>query len=220
MILRAALSLAPSHHDVETDAERFARQEVIAEAIVNAANRVAWPGDKREIAFLLLATGHFESRYALHVHAGKCRKHECDGGRAATPWQIQRGSWLPKGAWEQMQGTDLASTKLAALWAARFLTRGRRHCRSTMGAIALYATGRSCNWGKAPSRFKFTRHLLSHYGTSLDKVSQKAVTLRRGGFPRWQIYRSRALVAEVRRRSGQDRLGRRHRTGVRSTIPS
>ena len=174
-LLSAAMSFHAWYGDVETSTARSTRLDTIATAIDQATELAVcgsgtpddcqrlWQGDPRELAFLLLSQAYFETRLALHVHAGRCRAEqgECDSGKAISLWQLQAGYHLPEDEWRTLSGTDLDSTRQAALEAARALGRGRRYCGSIRGAISLYATGRSCNWEPAQGRSRFVRRLLS-----------------------------------------------------------
>lgn len=190
-LLAAALTFTPWHGDQESEAERHDRLETIAEAIniatLNAVCadgapdlpalegvevvendepcRPLWRGDVRELAFLLLTQAYFETHLAQHVHEGNCRVHlgECDGGKAASLWQIQYGPHLAKENWEKLKGADLAATANAAFEASRALSRGRNYCGSTAGAISLYATGRTCGWKPAMQRVSFLQRLSARH---------------------------------------------------------
>ncbi len=124
-----------------------------------------WAGSSRELGFLLLAQAFFETRLALHVHEGNCRKEigECDSGRAISLWQLHAGYRLPVERWRELAGTDLDSTRAAALEAARALGRSRNFCGSTEGAVANYATGRGCVWRAAEERVRFAARLTEKY---------------------------------------------------------
>lgn len=124
-----------------------------------------WAGSSRELGFLLLAQAFFETRLALHVHQGNCRKEigECDSGRAISLWQLHAGYRLPVERWRELAGTDLDSTRAAALEAARALGRSRNFCGSTEGAVANYATGRGCVWRPAEERVRFAARLTEKY---------------------------------------------------------
>lgn len=125
-----------------------------------------WHGSPRELGFLLLGQAFFETRLALHVHAGRCRVEigECDGGRSISLWQLQSSYHLPVERWRTLSGTDLESTRKAAVEAARALARARNFCNGSLeGAIASYATGRSCRWKHAAQRMGFVRKMLSKY---------------------------------------------------------
>lgn len=195
-LLAAAMTLPAWYGDKETPEERQARLSVIAQAIddavgiatcrdsgpsrhgstsrskSNGAERESetckrfWHGSQRELGFLLLGQAFFETRLALHVHAGNCRVQigECDGGRSISLWQLQSGYHLPVERWRTLSGTDLESTREAALEAARALARARNFCNGSLeGAIANYATGRSCRWKHAAKRMAFVKSLLAKY---------------------------------------------------------
>lgn len=191
-LLAAALSFTPWHGDAESTTAREARLRTIAEAIniatlhsvcseraptfpilpgeeegVDAPKtcRPTWRGPARDLALLLLTQAYYETRFAQHVHEGKCRVHlgECDGGKATSLWQLQAGAHLPKERWEKLSGTGLAATTHAAFEAGRALGRGRNYCGSTVGAISLYATGRTCGWKPAKQREMFLRRLSAKY---------------------------------------------------------
>lgn len=136
IILSILLSFGPSKHDTETAEERAARIKVIAESIEIAAD-----GDQEVAAFLLM-TGLFETRFARHVHEGRCKPEECDGGKARTVWQVWRLKSMSAEQWHGMLGSDLESTTNAAKYAARLFIMKRNYCRSTIGAINAYASGK------------------------------------------------------------------------------
>ena len=115
------------------------------------------------LAFMLLGQAFLETRLALHVHQGKCRKGECDSGKAISLWQLQYGPHLSKEEWATFAGTDVDATRRAALEASRALSRGYNYCRSIPGAISLYATGRHCTWEPALKRAYFIQKLLKRY---------------------------------------------------------
>jgi hypothetical protein len=186
-LLAAALRLSPWYGETETDEERLARLETIAQAINDATLFAVcakdarplpplpgeakeeegqpctpvWRGDARQLAFLLLTQAYFETRLARHVHEGRCRvsQGECDSGRATSLWQLQAGGHLPKERWEKLSGADRAATTHAAFEATRALSRGRNHCGNLSGAISLYATGRTCKWQPAQERVAFLERL-------------------------------------------------------------
>jgi hypothetical protein len=160
-ILAVLLRFPAYFGDVETETERSERLETIASAVHSASSETPWPGDRNELAAALITQAVFETHLARHVHAGRCKQHECDGGRAATLWQLQYGSWLPRKQWLAMQGLELAPTERAARYAAGILSRGRNRCRDLFGALSLYATGRSCSWRGAQERTDFAAKVVS-----------------------------------------------------------
>lgn len=190
-LLAAALTFSSWHGDNETEEARAARLRTIAEAIniatlhavcvkdapslpdlpgddpeatTKACTRI-WRGSPKELAFLLLTQAYFETHLAQHVHEGKCRVHlgECDGGKATSLWQLQAGGHLPKSRWEKLSGTSLAATTHAAYEAGKALSRGRNYCGNVQGAVALYATGRTCRWKPAEQRVSFVRRLQARH---------------------------------------------------------
>jgi hypothetical protein len=78
-------------------------------------------------------------------------------------WQLQAGPHLPEERWEKLAGTNLAATTHAAFEAGRALGRGRNYCGTTVGAISLYATGRTCGWKPAKQRATFLQQLSAKY---------------------------------------------------------
>lgn len=160
-LLLLLMRLTPWHGDTETASERRVRMDVVVQAATSAAENTDWPGEKDELVTALIALARAESEFAMHIHAGKCRPDECDGGKAASLWQIHDGPWLPEGIWNQMQGTDLESTTLAATWAAHFLAKGRNQCGNLRGAYSLYATGKTCHWAPGIKRARYAKHILS-----------------------------------------------------------
>lgn len=185
-LFAAALTFSSWHGDTETAEERTVRLRMIAEAINIATLHAVcmkdappfpvlegeedapapdcipvWRGSPRELAFLLLTQAYFETHLAQHVHEGKCRVHlgECDGGKATSLWQLQAGGHLAASRWEKLAGTNLAATTHAAYEAGRALSRGRNYCGNVRGAVALYATGRTCRWQPAEKRVSFMRRL-------------------------------------------------------------
>lgn len=185
-LLAAALTFSAWHGDTETEEDRLVRLRTIVEAINIATERAVcmknatplpplpgdtaepespckpvWRGSPRELAFLLLTQAYFETHLAQHVHEGKCRVNlgECDGGKATSLWQLQAGGHLAPSRWERLSGTSLAATTHAALEASRALSRGRNYCGSVRGAVALYATGRTCRWQPAEKRISFLSRL-------------------------------------------------------------
>lgn len=156
-------SASQASSDSKDDAD--SKTESDAESERQSCKRY-WHGSPRELGFLLLGQAFFETRLALHVHAGQCRVEigECDGGRAISLWQLQYGYHLPVERWRTLSGTDLESTREAALEASRALARGRNFCKGSLeGAVASYATGKSCRWKGAAKRVRFVRKMMSKY---------------------------------------------------------
>lgn len=182
-ILALLLTYPAWHEDKTREApeDRKARMAVVAESIVDATTRATclglspctpiWPGKPEELAAALSRTGWLESRYARHVHAGRCRRYECDATRlksgrivfrAASPWQVQSSSMVPAAEWRTIAGTDLGSTTRAAWAATRVLSASYTRCAmpgqaGLAGAVSLYATGRTCRWPRSAQRVALIR---------------------------------------------------------------
>lgn len=167
--------LPPWHEDREEDAEyRAWRLGNAAHGIAQAVDLAtceglwkgdeectpAWPQDRRlELAALLVGIGWYESRYAAHVHEGRCRPEECDGGRARSPWQIQSSPMVPREEWQRMLGAEREPTVVASRAAARILAVFLDRCGTVEGSVAAYATGGRCTWSRAAERVLYARRV-------------------------------------------------------------
>lgn len=166
ILLAVLLDFVPNH-EREPDLHRVARFRVVANAVYAASLRATctdsdpgcvriWPGSVRSLEAMLLTLGWYESGFTQRIHAGRCRKGECDGGRATSLWQLQASGKLPLPEWRELAGTSEEATERAAWAAARALSVARASCPSAggweRGTIARYATGRSCSWSGAEMR--------------------------------------------------------------------
>jgi hypothetical protein len=98
--LLVALGLLPTfHEDKPVTPEKTRQLESIAVAIRAAAKT------PDEAAFLF-AWGDAESKFSLRIHAGRCKKHECDRGRARGPWQVHRVASHTAEQWDRMHGVE------------------------------------------------------------------------------------------------------------------
>lgn len=127
--------------------------EDIANAVAEATD-----GD-RLLAAELVTVGFFESGYLPRIQEGKCRKGECDQGRARTWWQFQRTSFS-RDAWNTSVGLEYEAICEAGRVAARVLLAGRKACRTVEGTLAWYACGR-CSWSGARYRAKMVNRLMA-----------------------------------------------------------
>lgn len=182
-VLAAALLALPAAwyppgREPETEAQRVARYGVIADAIDHASRRATacegagcaplWPWPRDELVAVLAAQGWWETRYAHHVHAGRCRRHECDTrngrARAVSPWQIQMTALVPRAEWSTLTGTGFEPTERAAYAAAKVLASSRARCAKSEAwaapTIAMYATGARCRWRGARVRAATVGRLL------------------------------------------------------------
>jgi hypothetical protein len=171
-ILSLLLSFSASPHDVETAKERKVRMSVVAMSIVYAANRVAWPLGAWHMARTLTVHGYYESRYARHIHFGRCKPKECDNGKARGLWQLHEAAarplawWMMGAASEIMTSQDLLGvTEEPAFRAAAALSTGAWRCINIKGAnwlegaFAGAAVGHGCKWSGAAKRIRTIRRL-------------------------------------------------------------
>jgi len=165
------------------------RMEVIAEALdagvennlcqnpetlTKEQMKSCWSGNPERLAWIMFTMGELESGYKYNIHAGQCSKHECDPvfrllsngekkfvyHKARTSWQLHKTNFITDQQWEDMVGTSLEATTIAATIVGKELTSFRYTCGSDRGAISMYATGRMCNWVNAKSRLqKAKKHM-------------------------------------------------------------
>lgn len=175
-IFAQLMRMTPHKTDTETRAERAERMHVVASSINDATKRAACFGlsieqcrpifsDRRVLASLLLAKGHFESDFAQYVHEGRCSDGpvgaRCDSdrfgvARAHGPWQQWRASVFPATDWDQMHAATPEATELAAWHAAKLLAGSRTMCKAAFGGDELQAAiagfSGSCTMGMAPQK--------------------------------------------------------------------
>lgn len=169
-----------------------ARMHVIAESVTTGSKRnicneepieekICWKYNPEKLSFFVLMEGWYETKFERHIHEGKCRQHECDAvfrptssgkkvfsyHRARTPWQLHKTLYISSEEWRSMIGTDLTSTTTAATVAGRILSFTRNRCGSDLGAIGLYATGKTCRWSGAQGRLN---GILYFYKKAQDKT--------------------------------------------------
>ena len=97
--------------------EKEAQLSAIALAVAKVAQKAPLP--PRQWAALLLTIGFHESTFSLRIHAGHCKPHECDRGRARSPWQLHMNA-ENKHLWPKLQGIENTD---AQVWAADHLLR-------------------------------------------------------------------------------------------------
>jgi hypothetical protein len=181
-ILSALLSLPGLPLADETKEAWNERARVIAQAIDSATLQATcsgpyrgadwcepvWHGDRSTLAAILIVQGYFESRFAAHVQAGRCRRDECDaitlsGGRvfhrARSYWQLHASSLVPWNEWYRLAGVEFVPTADAAYAAARVVGLGLTRCETLEGAVAMFATGRSCRWTRAAQRVRMAQNV-------------------------------------------------------------
>ncbi len=145
-------SFVPWYEDLKEDPHaRKARLRTIARAQLYAAQEATctghakgskckrkFGGSAHQLIALLLTAGWWETRFSRRVHAGECRKDECDGGRARSVYQVQLNGVVPRELWENAEGLDWDST-LAATRAATFsFSAAWRACRKRHGVRGVW----------------------------------------------------------------------------------
>jgi hypothetical protein len=125
----------PLYHEDKPGPEKTAQLVAIAHAVHKERLTL------EQMAFLL-AWGEFETHYSLRIHAGECRKWECDPivrkgvrtFRARGPWQSHTRE-LPVGVeWSAAQVAD----------AARRVRWALRECRGDVAGAYAVLGGRGC----------------------------------------------------------------------------
>ena len=187
-ILGALLALPGLPLPGETQTDWRARAEVIARAIDSATLHATcggpyretdwckpvWRRERSQLVAVLIVQGYFESRFAARVQAGRCRRDECDaialpGGRifhrARSYWQIHASPLVPWREWRTLAGIEFVPTADAAYAAARVVGHGYARCDSIDGALAIFATGRSCRWSRVPPRTWMIRSIALELGS-------------------------------------------------------
>lgn len=188
-ILGVLLSLPGLPLRGETPEAWHGRARVIAQAIDSATLHATctgpyqdaeecvpvWRRERSQLMAILIAQGYFESRFAAHVQAGRCRRNECDavslpGGRifhrARSYWQLHASPLVPWPEWRTLTGLEFVPTADAAYAAARVVGYGYSRCDSVDGAIAIFATGRSCRWSRVSRRAWMIRNIAHELGSS------------------------------------------------------
>lgn len=181
------IGLPAFYSDAEEPSARETRMStVVAPALVDVASEATcsdayatpeckklWPGTKTDLAMMLLTKGFWESRFALHVQAGKCGPRECDAykdhrtnriiHRSASYFQVQATGLVPVTEWRTLTGLDYDATRRAAWAAAKVASASRNRCARAAGSwefvtVSAYASGKRCSWRGAHRRVAwFTR---------------------------------------------------------------
>jgi len=180
VVLTILLMFHPHYLDKETEVERKSRLTNLAVAIDDVGDRATcagkydvkdckrvWPGSKTSLALALLTRGHFESHFAKNIHAGKCRKWQCDAVKmygktvhlARTVWQLQWEKTF-KDEWDRMLGIELEPSTYAAWAASKKIAQTYRYCRKGRGVSA-------CRNKRGAQRVKYYNRLNKKYGKKL-----------------------------------------------------
>lgn len=199
--LATLLTGLPAYYtDHETPEVRSARMTtVVAPAIDDVASEATcsgpysaekcqrlWPGSKKDLALLLVTKGFWESRFAVHVQAGKCGPRECDAykdrrtgrivHRAAGYFQVQANGLVPPKEWSTLTGLDYAATRRGAWAAAKVASAARKRCSRAaasweMVTISAYARGNTCYWGGAFVRVKFLNKMRGQFKLIRERLA-------------------------------------------------
>ena len=148
MMFRSVLALAMSlsrtpcdRGDPDVDVVR----ERLAQGVVEATAVVEWPGQRAELAALMFTVGKHESHFAVNIQAGRCRKHQCAGGRARSWWQHER-VFLESERWDAIVGLSQEAISQAAILTAERLRSARYQCADAddviRATLKAYATSR------------------------------------------------------------------------------
>lgn len=139
--------------------EKERQLTAIADAIAAVSEKPPSAFSKREWAAVLMTVGFHESTFSLRIHAGNCRKHECDGGRARSPWQLHRARALV-GVWDDLFGVDKTPVQVKA--ADLMLRMNTGTCGSGERALFTAYGGRPCgkDWPGLEERIATYRRLV------------------------------------------------------------
>lgn len=179
------------------EVNRESRLGTIAVAVWDAARHATCKGpfavpeckpiarDEFQVAAELIGKGKFESDYRSNVGADRCGPHQCDAvrfrvkgqvvimHRARSYWQMQKPPTWTAERWESIRGDSLQATTNAAWEAAKLLAGYRGMCGGTTeGAMAGFATGRSCKHKDAARRARMVeryRWMLVQYAGKEEK---------------------------------------------------
>lgn len=151
--LNPVAALAPWHADTDEPAdEREERLALVrAEALARAEEEDGWQGSPKMLAALVLAIGWHETRFARSAPVECPTRGGCDRGRAWHYYQTHTPVTAREEGWP---GLSLATRE-----AIRALRQGAGYCGGSgrdrlLGAVSLYATGRSCRWSGAEERVR------------------------------------------------------------------
>lgn len=157
----------------ETEQQRRQRLSTIAKANVAAAKKVSQDGplNTRWLLVMNVATQWFETRFSHEVHAGGRGRWGSDDGKAKCLNQLHQNRLLPKERWEELGGTDYASTLACSTEGMLALQRAAAMCgwdgsdKAVARTLYAYGSGKGCDHTRAPkwmrlrARIGFTSRL-------------------------------------------------------------
>ncbi len=100
----------------ELSGAKSAQLDEIARVVAEVSRDKA-PRPPREWAALLLTIGYHESTFSLRIHAGNCKKRECDAGRARSSFQMHRNLFTAP-VWDKLFGLEHTEVQVRAADAA------------------------------------------------------------------------------------------------------
>lgn len=152
-------SLIP--HEIDREEHPIARRARLDEVtnevlLVTEYHKNRWKGDPRMLAAIVLAIGQFETRYASLAPVECVGPGDCDNGKAWHYWQTHTP--------HERRTDGQLGLFVAAQDAVTAVIRGANYCggegeKRLLGAISLYATGKSCDWSGARERLALARKL-------------------------------------------------------------
>lgn len=133
--------------------DKAAQLVMVAQAITEAAReQKGWPLSRKMLIAAEITMLVNETHLSLRIHRNECnlKKHECDGGRAISLFQLHANALSAPQVWPALGFMTLESTKLSAKEASRILVRSYGYCMAAHvpgDPIALMWTavaGRGC----------------------------------------------------------------------------
>lgn len=156
--LHAAMSRLPVYFEDRDNPAKEEHTRALAAAIEKASDVRPKGVSRKDWQALLVAVGYWESTFSIRIHRGDCKKHECDAGRARSPWQMHRNVFTAP-VWDQLFGIE--HVELQARTASEMLARSYWQCARAgvpwvNGTLSAYA-GKRCGdnaWPGFDKRYK------------------------------------------------------------------
>lgn len=146
--------LPPAHDDskYEDDDARHFRLQSLAQSqwevshLLTCSGKYAsaecvreFEGTSQQMRRLLLTAGWWETRNGWRIHNAKCRKDECDSGKAVSVYQVHDQHFFPKGLWSSAKGATKKATYNATLAAGIVMAKGWKSCRRRHGIHGVWS---------------------------------------------------------------------------------
>jgi hypothetical protein len=153
----AGLQSFTVYHEDVGNPDKPAQLAMIAKSVTQAAYaQRGWPLSRKQLIAAEIAVEENEAHGSLRIHRNECdlKRHECDGGRAISLFQLHANALSAPQVWPTLGFMTFESTLASAEEASRILVRSYLYCASTKVSgdpIALmfvaYA-GRGCQLDK------------------------------------------------------------------------